>query len=139
MVLPGWNVSEPIQLALKLYEVVEALKNAPEGAKAFISKVNRFSRSLEVLQQALKGDTESRYYAQDLDHLQATLVECQDCVKRCEEFSKPFQDLTRDGKGGLTSAGQRVRLVWQEKKVAKLAEDVRDQIDSIGLSLQIRT
>ena len=135
--LPGWNVSEPLQLAFKLYEVCEALKSAPDEAKAFILKVQNFRRSLEVLQQALKDDVKDRYSIQSLENLHATLTACQDCVKRCEDFSKRFRDLTGDGKGTLTGAGQRVRLVWQEKKVAKLAAAVDSQISNIALSLAI--
>lgn len=135
MILPGWNVSEPIDLAIKLYDVVEALKNAPEGAKSFVYKVNSFRRSLEELQQTLKNDIAARSSAQDLDHLHATLLECQQCVQRCEEFGRRFESLTGDGKGGLL----RARWVWQDKKVARLRAEIDSQMGSIGMSLMIKT
>ena len=138
MVLPGWNVSEPVQLALKLYEVGEALKKAPDGAKAFTSKVKGFQRALKVLQQTLEEDAGNRVSVHDLDHLQATVVDCQECVDRCEKFSEPFQDLVRDGRGGWIRAGQRVRLVWQEKTVAKLSSEIDSHVASITLHLNIK-
>jgi len=139
MVLPGWNVSEPIQLAFKLGDVIKALKDAPDEAKAFLKKVNGFNRSLQSLQPVLKNHAQSSFSTQDFDNLQATLVDCQECVARCEQFSKSFKDLTGDGKGAMASAGQRVRLVWQEKKVAKLAAEIDDQMLAIQFCLTIRT
>ena len=35
MVLPGWNVTEPIYIAIDLLEVAEKLKKAPSAAKQF--------------------------------------------------------------------------------------------------------
>ena len=137
--LPGWNVSEPVQLALKLYEVCEALKNAPEGAKAFTSKVKSFQLALKVLQQTLEEDVDHRVSVQEFDHLQEIVADCQDCVKRCQKFSEPFQDLVRDGRGGWIKAGQRVRLVWQEKAVTKLSAEIDGHVASITLHLGIKT
>ena len=127
-------MSEPIQLALKLYEVIDALKNAPNGAKAFASKVKSFSRALEALDETLKNGAE----IQASDQLHVIRAECWDCVKRCEEFSEPFKDLTREGRGGMINAGQRLRLVWQEKKVGQLGAQIDDQVAIIGLSLHIK-
>ena len=138
MVLPGWNVSEPVQLTIKLYKVIEALKNAPGEAKAFISKLDDFRCSLEALQQTMEGDVETRFPSQDLDHLRVTLSNCQGCVKRCEEFSKQFRTLTRDGNGPFTSAGPRLWLVWHEKKADKLAAEIDSQVNKITFSLLIK-
>lgn len=139
MILPGWNVSEPIDLAIKLYDVVEALKTAPEEAKSFTAKVNGFRRSLEELQGTLNNDIATRSSAQDLDHLGATLVECQECVQRCEDFGQRFKGLVKDGRGGLSGASQATRWVWQDKKVARLRAEIDSQMGSIGLSLMIKT
>ena len=136
MVLPGWNVSEPVQLAVKLYKVVEALKNAPEDARAFSLKVDRFHRSLNVLLKTFEDDLENQSSPDHLDNLHATLIDCKDCVRRCEDFSRPFQDLTKDARGHR-NAGQRVRLLWHEEKIAKLAAEVDDQIANINTSLLI--
>jgi len=139
MVLPGWNVSEPIQLAIKLYDVIDALKDAPEDARAFVSKVNGFRRSLEELGQTLKSDFSDLSSFQDLDHLHATLVECQGCVRRCQDFGDRFKSLTKDGGGSITRVGQAARYLWQDKKVARLRAEIDSQMNSIHLNLTIRT
>ena len=139
MVLPGWNVSEPIELAFKLYKVIESLKSAPEEAKAFVSKINKFSRSLRELQKTIENDIATRSSAQDLDHLRETLEECQDCVKRCEEFGERFGNITGDGAASLRGAREATLFVWQDKKAARLRKEIDDQMNSIGLSLMIKT
>jgi carotenoid cleavage dioxygenase-like enzyme len=139
MVLPGWNVSEPVDLAWKLYHVVESLKSAPEEAKAFVAKINAFSRSLNELQNTLRNDIASRASAQDLDHLRITLEECQACVKRCEEFSERFEKLTKGGARGVAGASQATRWALQDKKVDRLRKDIDSQMNGIGLTLTIRT
>ena len=139
MILPGWNVSEPVDLALKLYEVIEALKSAPEEAKAFRSKIDNFRRSLTELQKAIQHDVSSRSSAQDLDHLRETLIQCQDCVKRCEEFGRKFGKIAKDGAASLRGAREATRFVWQDKKVARLRQEIDGQMSSIGLTLMIQT
>ena len=138
MVLPGWNVSEPIDLAYKLYEVVESLRNAPASAKAFVSKINNFSGNLKELQRILQTDTASRS-PQDLEHLRATVLVCEDCVKRCEEYAESFGKLTKDGKGKMDGAGQAARWTLQEKKWTRMRDEINDQMNNIGLTLQIKT
>ena len=138
MVLPGWNVSEPIDLAHRLYQVVEALRSAPDSAKAFVSKINNFSANLRELQNILESDTPS-HSAQDLEHLRATVIECQACVKRCEEFSEGFGKLTTDGKGKIYIASQAARWTLQEKKVARLKEEIDGLINGLGLTLLVKT
>lgn len=138
MVLPGWNVSEPIELAHRLYHVVDALRSASDSAKAFVSKVNHFSANLEELQRILESDTAS-HSSQDLDHLRATVLECQACVKNCEKFSDRFGKLTKDGKGRMDSAGQAALWALQESKVTRLKEEIDGLIYGVGLTLIIKT
>ena len=139
MVLPGWNVSEPVDLAFKLYGVVEALRSAPDNAKAFVSKINSFSGNLEELQIVLESNSAS-HSAQDLKHLRTIVVDCDACVKRCEEFSKDFGKLIKDGRGKMDGAGQAALWALQEKKkVARLNHEIDGHTASINLALTIRT
>ena len=138
MVLPGWNVSEPIDLAYKLYQVVESLRSAPETAKAFVSKIDNFSANLKELQKIPESDTPT-HSAQDLEHLRDTVLKCQACVKRCEEFGEGFRKLTTDGNGRIHSAGQAARWALQEKKVARLREEIDDCMKGVTLSLLVKT
>lgn len=133
MVLPGWNVSEPIDLAYKLYEVVESLRSAPESAKAFVSKINNFRANLKELQRILESDHASH------EHLRTIVLECEACVKRCEEYSGGFGKLTKDGKGKMDGAGQAARWTLQERKVARLEKELDGQMTSIGLTLAIKS
>ena len=136
MVLPGYNVSEPIELAYKLYEIVESLRSAPESAKAFISKTNSFKGNLDELERVLESELPSQ---PGQDHLRATVRECQACIKRCEEYSEGFPKLTKDGKGKADGVGQAARWTFQEKKVNRLREEIDTRMSSIGLTLAIKT
>ena len=138
MVLPGWNVSEPIDLAVKLYHVVEALRSAPDSAKAFVIKINNFSSNLKELQRILDSDTSSPS-PQDLEHLRALVLQCQSCVRRCEEYSEGFAKLTKDGGGKMDGAGQAARWTFQEKKAARLSKEIDDLVHAMSLTLTIRT
>ncbi|KAL9064336.1 MAG: hypothetical protein Q9161_008936 [Pseudevernia consocians] len=138
MVLPGWNVSEPIDLAYKLYEVVESLRSAPESARAFVSKINNFRGNLKELQKVLEREITSQP-TQDLQHLSATVLECKAVVERCEEYSERFRKLTKDGRGKMDGAGQAARWMLQKEKVARLREDIDGQMNSIQLTLAIKT
>ena len=145
MVLPGWNASEPVELAVKLYHVVESFKSAPEESKSFVSKVNSFSRSLNKLQKTLDDAPAippPSTSSQSLDDLKATLEECKSCVAKCEAFAEHFQKLTRTGGGGgggLASAGQASKWVWRDKESARLRQEIDSQMASIGLNLTIET
>ncbi|KAM0798557.1 hypothetical protein BDR22DRAFT_371431 [Usnea florida] len=136
MVLPGYNVSEPIELAVKLYEIVESLRSAPENAKAFISKTNSFKNSLDQLDRILEGELPSQ---PGQDHLRATVRECRACIKRCEKHSEGFPKLTKDGKGKIDWAAQAARWTLQEKTVTKLSEEIKTLMSSISLVLAIMT
>ena len=136
MVLPGWNVSEPIELAHKLYEIVESLRSAPENAKAFISKTNSFKSSLDELDRILESELPSQ---PGQDHLRTTIGDCRDCIKRCEKYSQGFPKLTKDDKGMFEWAGQAARWTLQEKTVNRLSEEIKTLMSSINLVLVIRT
>lgn len=136
MVLPGWNVSEPIELAYKLYEIVESLRSAPENAKAFISKTNSFKSSLDELDKILESELPSQP-GQDL--LRTTIQNCRACIKRCEEYSQGFPKLTKDGKGKIDWAGQAARWTLQQKTVTNLSEEIKTLMSSIQVVLTIIT
>lgn len=138
MVLPGWNVSEPIDLAYKLYKVIESLQSAPESAKAFVTKIKNFRSNLKELQKILESDISSQG-TQDLEHLSSMVVECEACVKRCEAYSEGFGKLTKDGRRKMEGAGQAARWTLQERTVAMLREEIDGQISRIQLTLAIQT
>ena len=132
----GYNVSEPIELVHKLYEIVESLRSAPESAKAFISKTKSFKDNLDELDRVLESELPSQ---PDQVHLRATVQECRACVKRCEEYSESFPKLTKDGRGKIDAAAQAARWIFQEKKLTILVEEFNARMGSIGLALAIKT
>ena len=132
----GYNVSEPIELVYKLYEIVESLRSAPESAKAFISKTSSFKGNLDELDRVLESELPSQ---PDQVHLRATVRECRACIKRCEEYSESFPKLTKDGRGKIDAAGQAARWAFQEKKLTRLLEEINTRMGSIGLALAIKT
>ena len=138
MVLPGWNVTEPIDLSIRLYVVVETLRSAPDSAKVFVSKIKNFSANLSDLQGVLESHS-AGHSLQDPKRLCATVIECQDCVKRCEEFSEGFGKLTKDGGGKMDGAVQSARWALQEKKVARLRIEIDDRLKDLELALVIKT
>ena len=132
----GYNVSEPIELVHKLYEIVESLRSAPESAKAFISKTSSFKDNLDELDSVLESELPAQ---PDQAHLRATVRECRACIKRCEEYSESFPKLTKDGRGKIDAAGQAARWAFQEKKLTRLMEDINTRMGNIGLALVIKT
>ena len=138
MIPPGWNVTEPIELACKLVKVLEALSSASQDARAFVSKIDNFRRSLSQLQTKL--DDAALGNVDDYDHLRATLVECKVCVERCEDFSRDFEKLNDgSGSGKLALAGQATRWVWQEGKASKLRKEIDSQMNDITFLLLIKS
>ena len=136
VVPPGWNVTEPIELAVKLCKIVESLRGAPESAKAFISQTNSFKGNLDELDRVLESELPSQ---PDQVHLRATVRECRACIKRCEEYSESFPKLTKDGRATIDGAGQAARWTFQEKKWTRLLEEINTRMNSIGLALAIKT
>ena len=138
MVLPGWNVSEPVQLALQLYAVVETLKSAPDDAKAFAFKVASFRRNLEDLQATVDQELANPSSAQNLDSLRQTLIESQECVKRCEDFSARYNGLLAAGTKRFQRAKDAARWAWQDKEVVRYRADIDSQMNNIHFSLSVR-
>ena len=132
----GYNVSEPIELAYKLYKIVESLRSAPESAKAFTSKTDSFKGNLDELDRVLESELPSQ---PDQVHLRDTVRECRACIKRCEEYIESFPKLTKDGRGKIDGAGQAARWTFQEKKLTRLLEEIDTRMSSIGLALAIKT
>ena len=105
MIPPGWNVTEPLSLAASLYRVVEALKAAPEDAKAFTAQIENFRLSLKQLQRVI-DESVVPDSTEEHEDLRATLANCQLCVQRCQKFQESFQKLSNDDSTRMANAGQ---------------------------------
>ena len=141
VVPPGWNVTEPIGLAIKSYEIAEKLKHAPKSAKTFKSKIERLGRLLSLLQEVLVRIGDGRAAplpADNLAQLQEEVIALQERIQQCEEFIAKFVPLTGDG-SKKSSAAAKARWVWDEKKGNEHAAQIESHILLINLNLNIDT
>ena len=138
MVPPGWNVTEPLGLAVTLYRVIDSLKAAPDDAKAFTAKIESFRRDLEGLDRVFKRSLELEPNADHFD-LRKALADCQVCVQRCQKFQESFQRITRDGSANIANASELARWVWKDKQIIKLRHEIDSQMSSVNFKLNIKS
>ena len=141
VVPPGWNVTEPIGLAVKLYKLAEKLKHAPESAKYFESKIERLGGLLSSLQDVLMsiGDgTAAPLSANSFAQLKKEIMALQKCIQQCEEFIASFVPLTGDG-SRRPSAAARARWVWDEEKGKECSAQIDEHFQFLNLALSIIT
>lgn len=136
---PGWNVTEPIGIAIRLYEIAEKLNHAPSRAKHFKSKIEHLGGTLSSLEKVLLRIAEGRAAPLAADHLaqlQKAVVGLQGCIKHCEEFIATFVSLTSDG-SKKSSAAAKARWVWDEKKGNEYSAEIESHIHYINFNLNI--
>ena len=139
VVPPGWNVTEPIGIAIKLYEIGEKLNHAPKSAKYFKSKIESLAGSLSLLEEVLLriGDGgAARPPADNFAQLRNEVNELQECIQRCEKFIATFVPLTSDG-SKKPSAAAKARWVWDEKKGHEHSAQIESHIHRISFNLNI--
>lgn len=139
VVPPGWNVTEPIGLAIKLYEIAEKLKHAPESAKYFKSKIERLGGSLSSLQEVLTRIGDGRAAPLPADtfaQLKEEVIALQERIQQCEEFIVTFVPLTDNGRR-KSSAAAKARWVWDEKKGNEYSAQIESHIHLINFKLNI--
>lgn len=103
-------------------------KKAHFASSNFRSKLGRFRESLEDLHPVLNKTPIERASDHDLDHLQATLIECRSIVRGCESFVDLFDALYRDR--DAAEERQAGPPVWQDKELSKLRRDIDHRIDA---------
>ena len=131
VVPPGWNVTEPIGVAIRLYQIADKLKDAPRSTKAFLSKIEGLGASLKVLEQVLQGlghDGDAPHPAVNFIQLRKEVVALQECVKHCEEFIGSFIPLT---------ATARARWVLSQGKAKDYTRLIESHINGIQLNLSV--
>ena len=136
VVPPGWNVTEPIGIAIKLYEIAEKLNHAPNSAKHFKSKIERLGATLSTLEKVILRIRAAPLPADGLAQLQKEVVGLQECIKQCEEFIATFVSLTGDG-SKKSSAAAKARWVWDEKKGNEFSAQIESHINYINFNLSI--
>lgn len=142
MVLPGWNVTEPLQVAGKFYIFVRAYRDADQQIKDFASSVNDFCASLKALDECLKNPDATPL--DDNDHLKVASNGCQKCAESCQKFVKNFFNVNQldpnqpDAPAGDdVSPRRRLNWMWKKDAATKLTQDMIRQINYINLHLNI--
>ena len=141
VVPPGWNVTEPIGIAIRLYEIAEKLNHAPSRAKHFKSKIERLGDTLSSLEKVILRIRDGRTAplpTDNLAQLQKEVVGLQECIKHCEEFIAAFVPLTGDA-SKKSSAAAKARWVWDEKKGNEYSALIESHIHYINLNINIIT
>lgn len=90
MVLPGWNVTEPLHVAAKFVAFVQKYRGAPQEIKTFASEVEVFQRTLKVVERCFKNP--DSIPEEDLENLKAALDDFQLCANKCQAFIERFYD-----------------------------------------------
>lgn len=144
MVAPGWNVTEPIHVLAQIIRTIEAVQLAPEEAEDFKSQIESFADSLRGLQSVLEGLQARLENATAVHHqpsrygtLKAKLDASWDYIRRCEEFSKRFNNIANSEAKFAVRTGQAGRWVWNKKHAAHLSRQLESHIRDISLKLQI--
>ncbi len=136
VVPPGWNVTEPIGIAIKLYEIAEKLNQAPSRAKHFKSQIEDLAGSLSFLEKVLLSIGDGRLPANNFAQLRKEVIGLQECIQHCEKFIATFVPLTGDG-SKKPSAAAKARWVWDEKKGNDYSAQIEKHIHRINLNLNI--
>jgi hypothetical protein len=127
VVPPGWNVTEPIHVAKRIYDFVQALRGASEDMKSFASKIHTFQLALEGLEECLKNSTPEEFG--DLRNLRHTLDGCRTCAEQCQTFIDQFR----------LTVGGRMAWVWRQDRAVWLKQEVDSQLLGINSLLHIAT
>ena len=137
MVLPGWNVSEPLGLAVRLYRISEQLRSAPEEARTFTNKIVIFRAALNRLQKMLEYRLARTSSPDGLADLMSAVAKSELCVERCENLAKRFQNLSNGHGFRAANAAQATRFVWKRDEIKRFVEDMDSYIQSIVLFLNL--
>lgn len=140
MVLPGWNVSEPLQAAWKFYSFVRDYKDADDQIKRFALEVETFRTTLKALDACLENPNAAPL--DDSDPLKVASDGCKDCAENCQNFVNNFfrefdakraNAPARDGVGPV----DRLNWMWKKGTAANLASEIHQQVNYINLHLNI--
>lgn len=144
MIPPGWNVTEPIRIAVQTIHTVQSIQKAPADAQNFRASIQSFDASVKGLQsviQQLKPVTEASKSLEvplaNVDLLEADLESARQCIQRCEQFSKRYNGLAQGDGNFLNRKAEASRWVWDTGEVRELYEQVDKCMQAIQLKLSI--
>ena len=134
VVPPGWNVTEPLHVAKKVYDYIQAIRGASDEVKSFASKLNTFCVALEALEKSLESPLTPS--ADNASYLRHTLDGCWTCAADCQKFIEQFKSLNEPAQGKYNT-GDKVTWVWKKDTAAKLRQEIDSQIHGITFLLSV--
>lgn len=146
MVLPGWNVSEPIHVAAKFYLFIQRYRIAPQQIESFAGDVNVFRGALKLFERCFQNP--ASIMDEDLDSFKAISDDFQRCANKCQAFIGRFFDQfdtsAREdaGAGGrlnaqINRAAAQVNWIWSADEANELKDDMRRVVGIANLHLGV--
>lgn len=131
MVLPGWNVSEPLSAAVKFAIFVRKYRDAPD-------EIQEFAAQLDAFRQVLEAFDACRKHPESVDiqlrqRLNSVSESCRLCAENCKTFiDKFFNQYEKSTPAGI-GAGNRLLWVWNKEKAISLGKKMGDQVTLISV------
>lgn len=153
MVLPGWNVSEPIHVAAKFYLFIQRYRDAPQQIESFAGDVDVFRGALKLFERCFKNP--ASIMDEDLDSFKAISDDFQRCANKCQAFIGRFFDQfdtsAREdaGAGGRLNAQinranaqinrtkSQVNWIWSADEANELKDDMSRVVGIANLHLGV--
>lgn len=148
MVLPGWNVTEPLHVAARFVRLVQRYLGAPQQIATFASEVDVFCGVLKVFERCFNNPDSIQ--EDDLDSLKAVSGNFKRCANNCQAFIGRFFDQfgtsTKEEvrAGGrlnaqINRAAAQVNWVWKTEEADALKHDMSRVIALANFHLGVAT
>lgn len=134
MVLPGWNVTEPISAAVKFCQLVQKYRDAPEEIQDFASHVNDFRQVLEAFDccrthpEFVDGAVRER--------LRSVSESCRQCAENCKGFVDKFLFHYENAPDEIRAAN-RLLWVWNQDKAINLGKRIQEHVSFINVHVNL--
>lgn len=135
MVLPGWNVTEPISAALKFYQFVRKYRDAPKEIQDFALQVDAFRQVLEAF-DTCRRHPES-FNIQVRQRLDSVSESCRHCAEDCKAFIDRFFNRLENATPAEIRAGNKLLWVWNKEKAMNLGAKMREQVSLISVHINL--
>lgn len=155
MVLPGWNVSEPIHVAAKFAVFVHKYRGAPQQIESFASDVDVFRGALKAFERCFSSP--ESIPEEDLESIKAVSDDFQRCANNCQAFIGKFFDqfgtsAKEDARAGgrlnaqierataqINRAAAQVNWIWTADEANALKDDMSRVLAIANLHVGVAT
>ena len=125
MVPLGWNVTEPINAAVRFAVFVRKYRDAPEEIQEFALQLDAFRLVLEAFDACHKHP--ESFDIQVRQRLNSVSERCRRCAENCKAFIDKFFNQNAIG------AGNKLLWVWSKEKAISLGTKMREQVELINV------